>query len=261
MLNTITFKGIIGMLLGISIIPFFQEDCSSPNKKQTDELNSIMIFVSFPIYPEHGESFISKDSFYIHFYRNCTMYQIPELYVSTLTRVDTLGNIIDKKILSSNTKFHYWIYKNGDSSGLRFDTIGTEINSKFKVDSLIEEKTPFKEGISMDSYRLWEKLIDSAKHFITEKYVPEVKTETTPDSSFLYFRNDWSDINFSFANKLDIQKKAKLYKFRMLFNPIPKGKNTVDIPGREIIAEIRKPSVQNREEIIQLFENFKKAKN
>ncbi len=222
------------------------------------KMSSIMVFSSIPTVDiDDGKIFMLIDSFYIYNYKDYILYQCPEMYEYSNIKTDSSGNIIDQEFIRSEIKSHYWVFKAGDSTGTRFDSLGSNASSKFKVDSLIDAKTSFKQGISLDSYQLFEKITDSADHSFTEKYVPKVKMETTPDSSFLYFRSDWESVNFSFAKSLDLKKRSKLYKFRIIFNPIPKGKYAFDVPRRELLLEIRKPEIKNSEQILELFKKFK----
>ena len=244
--------------MGITTIPFSYESCKTSRTQITERVSYIMVSSSIPTVDIHNKKIVVLvDSFYVYNYENYVLYRIPETYVYTNTTTDTNGNVINRKILRSEIKSHYWAFKAGDSTGLRFDSLGSNVGTKFNIDSLIDEKTSFKQGISMESYRLFDKITDSADHFFMEKYVPKVKDKTTPDSSFLYFRDDWDDVNFSFAKDLDLQKKSKLYKFRIVFNPIPKGEYPFDVPRRELIFEIRKPELKNSEQILELFKKVK----
>ena len=262
MINIILYRGIVGILIGMCTIPFFQNRCKSSQKHIDGKLNSIMVFSSIPLVDlEDGEINVLVDSFYIYNYGDNVLYQIPEIYLPRRTTIDTNGNVINREFLESEIKFHYWLFKSGDSVGLRFDTLGSNTGTRFDIDSLIDSKTSFKQGISLDSYQLIEKITDPLNNFFSEKYIPKVKSDSSPDTSTLYFSNDFNDVGFSFAKALDLQKKSKLYKFRIIFNPIPKGKYAFDVPKRELLLEIRKPAIKNAEQILELFKNFERATN
>jgi hypothetical protein len=254
-IRIISLKGIIALLAALPIIPFPNNCCETSGG---NELNTIMVFSSVRAVQESdGKLYSAIDSFYIHSYEQYIMYQIPEIFEYWNASMDKQGTIKDRKFVGSEARFKYYVFKIGDASGYGFDSLGSKVASKFNVDSLVDTKTIFKQGISLDSYQLFKKITDSAAHFLTEKYVPKVKGKTTPDSSFLYFRNDWDDINFSFAKDLDLQKKSKLYKFRVVFNQIGKREGSFDVPRQELIFEIRRPEIKNPEQILELFKKVK----
>ena len=260
MINIILYRGIVGILIGMCTIPFFQNGCKSSQKQIDGKLNSIMVFSSIPLVDlEDGEFNVLVDSFYIYNYGDIVLYQIPGIYLPRRTTIDTNGNVINREFLESEIKFHYWMFKSGDSEGLRFESLGSNRGTKFDVDSLIDSKTSFKQGISLESYQKIETNMDSLNEFFSEKYIPKIKGDTSPDTSSLYFSNHFNDVDFSFAKALDLQKKSKLYKFRIIFNPIPKGKYSFDVPRRELLFEIRKPQIKNTEQILELFKNFETA--
>jgi hypothetical protein len=120
-------------------------------------------------------------------------------------------------------------------------------NAKFtfynkKNDTLIESKTN-EEG-----------------NELVEKYIPRIKyDETYPDSTFLYFRNDKVKYNdFSFSPYLDSLKNRKIFKIIFTYNPIPKGVYSFDVPGRNIIFEMRQIQLTNEKEVIKFFDKVKK---
>lgn len=229
------------------VIHFSQKTCKSTHKQVNEKLGSILVFSSLPfLNAAGGEIQMMIDSFYIYNHEDYVLYQIPEVYHYTKTTVDTTGNVIEKKFLGSEIKFNYWVFKTGDSIGLRFNSLDTDTTSRFNIDSLIDSKTSFKQGITLESYQLIEENADPANKSFSEIYIPKIKEgNTSPDTSILYFSNEFNAVNFSFAKDRDLQKKSKLYKFRIIFNPIPKGEYAFDIPRRELLFEIRKPQVEN----------------
>lgn len=93
---------------------------------------------------------------------------------------------------------------------------------------------------------------------MVEKYIPKIKyDESYSDTTFLYYSFQLNGIDFTFSKELDSLKGMKLFKIRAVFNPIPKGKYSFKVPSREYLFEIDRYDINNRQEILSLFEKFK----
>jgi hypothetical protein len=199
------------------------------------------------------------DSFFIFYYEDMILYRIPEIVEFSKFTSDSNDNIKNQKFIRTETRYSYCIFKKGEATGLLYDSLTSTNYLQFSTDSLLEEKTIFKQGISMESYNISESDTYNDNSILLEKYIPKIKKdETFPDSSYLYFNKELNKINFSFSGKLDSLKGMRLYKFKIIYNPIPKGIYAFNVPRRELVFEFNEEPVSNPKQIVDFFESYKK---
>jgi len=245
----------------LTIISLLHFSCSSVLKSHTkNKLNLIKVTSKIQMVDkEKGKLINLIDSFFIFYYENLILYRIPEIIEFSKFTSDSNNNIINQKFIRAETRYSYCIFKKGESTGLLYDSLTSKNFSQFSTDSLLEEKTIFKQGISMEPYNIVESVTLNNDSVIFEKYIPKIKKdETFPDSSYLYFNKEFNKIGFSFSRKLDSLKGMKLYKFKIIYNPIPKEIYAFNVPRRELVFEFSEETVFNPKEVVDFFESYKK---
>lgn len=207
---------------------------------------------------ENGEFINTQDSFHVTYYQNFILYMVPKVY--TFSTVTIKGDTIHEKLVSSRIAYNYFVYKNSDNFGYRFDSLEAESSQVFSVDSFLEKEAYSK----FTFYNKTNDTLVASKtnrkgNELIEKYIPRIKyDETYPDSTFLYFRNEKMKYNyFSFSHYLDSLKNRKLFKIVITFNPIPKGIYSFDVPRRNMIFELKQIRATDEEKLIKFFNRVK----
>jgi hypothetical protein len=237
----------------------FLSYCNSVNKNSYKSIKTITIITNLDfVMVDKGELIHVEDSFRVFYYQDLILYQVPQIYEVThpLVRNDT----IEEKIISSEIRYKYFVYKVTSPFGYKYDSLSARSRQLFSVDSFLSSKAYAKFKFYDEANdTLVQTIIDQKTKIVTEKYLPRIKyDETYPDSSYRYFSDyQLKNVEFSFSKYLDSIKNKKLFKVIFIYNPIPKGKYPFDVPRRSLIFEMKKTLFINTTEIIDLFERVK----
>lgn len=206
-----------------------------------------------------GEKYTVNNFVNLFHYEDLILYQIPIKWMNT----DLTGDTIKTELTDSVSGFQYFIYNKFNNWGFFYPNDKEVKGHKLATDSVIEKILGFRDpnffctsnDILVKTYK------NAACDSILEKYIPRIKYDDSyPDSTYLYFSKSDLPINFSLSEKLEIEKKMKLTKAIMIYNPIYKDRNqyNFDIPRRELFFEINRIPVFDSEYIIGLFNRLYK---
>ena len=231
-------------------------------KKGDNDLRSINLIHKWDLVTvEDGQLISASDTLTIYYFQNLVLYKIPYTNEVSNVTTDKNGDVIDEKLMESETKYKYFIYEKDSSFGFKYDSINAKNNRRFSIDSFLTQKA-FK-GASFYQ-RGNDTMIASSwnedKSVLIEKYIPKIKFDQSyNDTSYLYFTSSLKKVDYSFSKELDSSKNMKLFKVRFINNPLPRGVYSFDVPRREMMFEIRETPVTDSNEIIRFFERFKKC--
>lgn len=242
----------------ILIFIFFVFFINSCNKKSaTQSLQIIRYNSDFKDYFSDGTIENSTTNLIIAYYKTYILYGVPStsfiLKKSSLNR-DTIFNEL---IPSNDTTYTYFVLEENAKIGRRYDSLSSSNGSNFKPDSLFEL-------INIDSANLKIFSVDLGKPYKITKEKDKIlevflnHTVNGTDTIYRYFDKGLSDLQFSFSQLSDTQKKSKLYKTRMVqFSPNTNYKPTQSFVIRtDITDEIKRLKIDNQTPIIKLFEKF-----
>ncbi len=237
----------------------FLSYCSAIKKNSNQPLKTITIVANYDFVMVDNGSFIHvEDSFIVSYYQDLILYHVP--YTYEVTKPTVRNDTIEEKIISSEIRYKYFIYKAGRSTGYKYDSLNALSNRLFSVDSFLAAKAFAKSKFyDNENDTLIEATTDQKTKVFAEKYIPRVKyDETYPDSSYMYFNDHkLKNIEFTFSKYLDSVKNKKLFKVIFIHNPIPKGKCLFEVPRRNLIFEMKETQLKKSTEIIDFFERVK----
>lgn len=162
------------------------------------------------------------------------LYITPYIKTKSKLTFDDDDNVIDQKLISTDTTYEVLAINRNEKKGLRY-TLENFRNEKGKVmgiDTFMEEveltEATFKTfdydlGVPASVTKNGTKKIERFGH--------QKVNYAEADSIYRYYDSDLQDINFSFSERLDKENGSKLYKTTFVFNKIPKG---VLLPDTEI---------------------------
>lgn len=242
-----------------NFFPFFAILLLS-NTNCNSQIRAINLISNFQIARiQDGRVFDLNDTTKIVYYENFILFEIPYVNQVSNVNMDSNGNVISENLVKTELKHKFYIYAKGAEYGLDFDSLNASVSEKFSVDSLLKAHAfkDFEFSNNNDS------LIKTFTYgnILAEEFVPKVKWDSSyPDSSYLFY-SDKLNVDFSFSKKLDSIHKAKLFKIRFIYNAIAKDDYPAGIPKREFLFELQETPVSHSNELIELFETFKKTQS
>jgi hypothetical protein len=199
------------------------------------------------------------DTLNIFYNGDIIIYAVPHSRETSNLTFDKKGNQNNEKLLKRETLYTYFIYKKNDSLGFKYDSISDSRKKEFAVDSFLNLKAFRNAVFYSKNDSLIETISKAGSNILIEKYIPKIKyDESYNDTTYFYFTDKLTNIDYSFSRELDSIKNLKLVKVRFIFNPVPKGLYPFGIPRRELLFEIKEVSLNNPDEILNLFTKFKK---
>jgi hypothetical protein len=183
-------------------------------------------------------------------------------YNKNALKGDTVVMSDDPATISYRARqYIYYVFKNGSESGLQYDSLSVSKHKIFNIDS-IQRRKVFKGAklYNLANDRLT-KAVWVSKKILKEEYVSIYKPdETYNDTSYIYFSKDkFKNIDYSLSKEADSLKKMKLVQLNLIYKAVPKGANSkINIPRREMVFKIRETNLEHPDEILALFERFKK---
>jgi hypothetical protein len=168
---------------------------------------------------------------------------------------------LEKKM---SIKYDYYYYSIKDKKGLLYEWENSfSIPLKFDVDSF---KQADMYGSLTDTKLIdpkYDSLVDEIRDtnnsVIIKRYVNGLKKDDSfPDSTYLFFDKNLTEIPFSFSKNLDSLNKSKLFKIEFVF-PIPeKVKSNTGRINRHFNINFEKIKNFNTDTIIMIYDKFKK---
>lgn len=256
--KTVTRIMILAILATVLLLGFI---CKPDGKMTTSPgIRAITLSYKFELLkPDDSEIYILSDSLRFYFFNELTLCRIYTPYQLFSVNMDKEGNITERKLIDSSVRSSYFIYTKNNSCGLLYDSLTAAGARRLTVDSLLKKRLTTNARMFYNSNDSLVATIRRTKNILEEKYVPIVKYDDTyPDSIYLYYNRQLGNIVFSFSEELDRLKKTKLCKARFIYNPRPAGRYPIDLPRRELLFQIEEAPITDQNEVIDLFERFKK---
>ena len=207
--------------------------CSRQPSKAVRPDRAIRLIYNLPIL-NLDEKFVNyTDSFDIFYWDSLVLYRFPTYFDSTWVTFNDDGEIIDEKLLKTETRMQYFIYRRGAKRGQLYRPAEGKY-LKLSVDSFRAAK--LFAGIKLyDAVN--DSLISSGKlpdGNIYEVYLPKVKyDESYNDTTFFYYTGKLKGVEFSLSPELDSIKGLKLYKARLFF------RQNAKMPDRNLYFELK----------------------
>jgi hypothetical protein len=223
-------------------------------------IRSIRLRSSFPVFHEN-EIFNIKDTLLIFYYKDLVLYKIPFFHNYSRTTIDKEGEVVREELIHSELKFQYLIHKQGDSIGLRYDSIDAKSGQIFSVDSFLTTKLVTNIGSFINNNKGKDSLVytqyDKKRFLLTEKYVPKVKIDASYYDSAILCYSKINNSEFSFSRELDSLKEMKLYRIRFLYNENNRSNDPYLRLPKEFLVEQTDVPVESPKELLLFFEKYK----
>ena len=242
--------------------------CSCFNyKKHIDEhsdrdWSSIYVINSFDFFKtDDGQSIPYKDSLNIVYHHDVVLLIFPYSLVTYTMNTPGDKSTGEQKLTSHKIKQKYLIYNIKSKLGKWYDSINAVKPVVVSVDSILRQKAlkgfPF---FNSTNDTLISSVYSRTGNIFQEKHTYKVKKDDSYcDSIFYYFNNDLKTIPFSYSRDLDSLRNSKVYKIKMIYNPIPKGKYAFPVPERQFNFQFQKVDIPNKNEIYLFIKDFERS--
>ena len=244
------------LLLTTLVIPpnTFSQDYRVKDSVEAFEIRNNLLSIENNQKNDQNPSNIRKINFFQHY----TMFCIP-IYRSIVSgRMNGDSVIIGEEVLKEWITYHYYVYKNDKSSGMKYDSISAVSGKPFDVDSLLK-KSGFSITVDTNEYAFTNAIILSNGDLVKKYGLKGISIFA--DSMYCFYNNSMKNLNYTFSKKMDTVSNMKLYRVVAIFDSMYKTKlKDGQKPGipRELYYELVSTRIENRNEIQSLFERYKK---
>ena len=244
----------------LPLFAFFFACCQLTSKKQdpVGTIKSSKLYFELQLVNSSNYEMIKIiDSLFIYFYEDFTAYQIHIPHTFSTTRTGERGEIISGEPFRTDVDIQYYIFRKGDSLGLRFDSVKTIHPASVKYDSFILKRNILS-GLNLfdernDSFYRKEPRGDT----LIEIFIPKKKIDSSYcDTTCFYFVNSKNTCDFSFSNELEKEKGKELVKVQLFFNNYT-GPAIQKKPSGRMFEFKRIDTVVNAQDIIKLAKKYK----
>jgi hypothetical protein len=239
------------------ISSFLFSSCGFLKSSQTPKINitGVKVTQAFPIINNKGklEGYDTSSS-YIYYNKNLVLYKLPYQYNSFNT-----NGILD----TSETRYHFFVYKKGDSVGYDYDIHKFPSGIRITTDSIFKQAWVIQNKvypIILDNKStLISKHENRDSGMLYELYSIKGKTDTTRSGSiFLGFTNRLKNVNYSLSEELDSINKMKLVKVKIVADERYFKDYNVTMDRYEISRWMEKISGDNDKKILDYFQRYKR---
>jgi hypothetical protein len=231
-------------------------------KKDESDLKGILLDCNISILDESSGMVLNKtDSVYIYYLDNLIMYR-EFVHIRKYNEKSIIDGVFvmsdDPETISyEGLKFVNYIHDYKSKIGFKYDSVNIKNYKVFNVDSFAKKKLFL--GTKIFSYDSNDVLVDTKRHKNTsiQKYATKVKFDNSySDTTFLYFDDKLNDIPFTLSQEADSINQSKLVRIRHVYNS--SNINNIKIKQREFSFQITKLNIKNKDEILKLFNRYKK---
>lgn len=233
------------------------------NKIPTDKITGIIYIVKLPLVQGDRQYIDFGDTTPIYYFEDLIVYKLPYTFDSSKMTYHIKADTISKEHILTETRYNYFVYKNGNSNGIWYKSIEQlDSNKILTVDSIIKRVgTPT--NLQAIIYSPNDSLLESQSldngNILIEKYIPKTKPDDSyNDTTLLYYSKIMKPIPFSLSSFLDSLKNKKLYKLRLAYNEAFSETYSITMPKRDIIYEIREVNVDNIDTLKILLLRFRR---
>lgn len=239
----------------------------SCSKSNFNELRVIKFTDNYRTILSSSEIEEDASSFKIVYYHDYLIYEVSSTSYNVVKSEINGNNIVNKLYPSNDTTYVYFVIKKGEAQGLKYGSLAATKTTVFKMDSLENALGIFKENMKIFEVDLGKpkSIVNSSvkKNLRVERYFTK-KYESDADSIYRYYDDNLIDIDFSFSNRLDKEKKSKLWRTDFIY--LPKSvKNQkgelLKIPRTESLTFIEEIDIKYNRELMDLFKRFIKDRS
>lgn len=237
--------------IGFATLTIVSCSCKTPESLHAEEL-----YFSLPLISDSGEVYLVSDRVEIYYFNDLVLYQIPQTKFISEVYWDSQGNMIDSVV---ETKFEnrYFVYKAKESFGYTYKSLDEEKRSKSSVDTFLMT-TVLNNIIFFERHNfkfIEEKQINT--NVVQEKYLPKKIDASYCDTMIFFYNKKYNHLRYSLSGELDSLKQSKMFKVIGVYNPFYDSSKKKQIPGTELVFEIKPIQVYESKVYIDFLKSFK----
>ncbi|MEO6732314.1 MAG: hypothetical protein ABIN01_13940 [Ferruginibacter sp.] len=230
-------------------------DKGNPNKLSSSDLLEVKLVLSYPSVTQENKFFIARDSQYMIYYQDFTLYRFPYKKTFTSNTANPNGKV-ESKITNMENRFQCFLYKKGGKFGYAFDSLNITDAKRYKIDSFLMDRLSIDENmISNSSDSLISKNPDKSE----ETYLRKKKiNQWDADTIKLVYSHQFKNIDFSFSKIIDSVKGKKLIKVTLISKSNSKSEDYYFRQNREVIMELTSIPIVNPSIYSEIFKKYNK---
>jgi hypothetical protein len=229
--------------------------CYPVKKPLLQGISEIKVISWFEIADTTGGVTILKDTLFVFFKGNYTLYKLPyrNIYIS------------NGETETGSKGYDYFIRRNDAINGLRFESLNNLKGEIQNADSLLKRKA-FAGSVTYylieDNKLLSEYGNSKNDAFFSKTYITNTpEDENNPDTTLLFFSNTSKNINFSFSKYMDSAVNSKLYRTKLIYRAKYYTEYKKNIPARIIEVKFENTELLENENTLKCtFDAFEKLK-
>jgi hypothetical protein len=238
------------LILGVCMVIFVS--CASNKSQGQSTITSLKLYTIFPMGAFSDK--MAYDTSMISLYRNdkSLLYKIPVRRNHSILQKNNKGDVIGDTLISLPNGARYFFYYIGDTTGILYDTSSASPVSTVPVASFLKDRSVANLETGLNGMIDKSKLIETVaiRDGVTwvDKYITELEAPDRYDTLVLTYSKE-KDVNFSFSEREDRARKAKINKVQIKFNGIPTSTVAdLRIP-RQIAFEFQNTSADEQKEL------------
>lgn len=239
--------------------------CCSQEWRTIKSSNAVSLVTIMPIHHPNDPTTT------INFRGEITLFEVDSINICRLLKkrpyskiiLDKNHDMVSDELVKVDTVYYFVIFKNGDKSGLKYDSTADEQWKKISVDSFLATTTLFSVDKFLVKKMQNDSLISSVTNLggksLTETYLPKSKPDFTySDTTILRYADNLDNLNFSFSRHLDSLKNIKLCSVEMIYNPNPNATDPFYKSRRSYTFEMKRLEFDETSFIRSLVTEFLK---
>ncbi len=237
----------------LTMIYSFSCNSKKSISNQQRKPQTIKFHFTFPTVDLNNRFLVVQDSFYVSYFNDLVLYQFPGLHQYTKNMFTDSGELITSELIKIDTVFWSVVYKKSDSIGYLFDSASQKVGKKITAKEYIDQRFKIVDSLLFNET---DSLIkkEVSKEGFSELYYRRKKSSIwDSDSVYLFFSNKFNKIDYSISKRLDSVRSSKLYKVRLIKNPITEDTLDYFRHRREVIMEIINIPGMNETEILKFW--------
>jgi hypothetical protein len=213
-----------------------------------ESIRAVNFIYQIPILKLNGELLNLRDSFSIIYFNDFIAYGFP--YLKAMED--------QERIISKEVKYHFFVYKKGETQGQYFDSINANLSREVNVDSVLKSKAFLGFNFyDMGNDSLVESIRQLGNNEMLEKHIPKIRYDQSyGDTTFYYYSDRFKKIDFSFSKILESVTDLKIFKIRIVYNEQFYKGYSFKFPPREFLFELKEFPILYTEELLSFFKKF-----
>jgi hypothetical protein len=245
----------MGNIIMITYLLVFFLTNSIQLKMSAHPITGIHYYSKYELYNVAASDIIREDGYVnIYYYKDLILYEIPVYGAKVIPEKQQII------MLDSVAGHQYFITVKDQDEGYYTTSTNWETSNRVCVDSVLHANGFVADSIIKSNYdQLQGSFLNYKGYSLVEQYVIANKPDDSyPDSNFYYFSASFPVVDFSLNAKMEAEKKSKLVKVQMIYNPTVINQNSkqISVPRREFLFELTPVETAKASEKLQLFESF-----